>query len=101
MTRAAVFVAQQVLEQHLERERQAGNVAKGGGGGGETEILVAVAADGQRAARLQSVLAELGHDIPPLPECKPECPRAHFTGPVHPAGGSPRTVLPATPGFIR
>ncbi len=49
---AAILPTEQVLEQHLERIRQLRDVAKSGSAGCEAEIFVALAANGQRAARL-------------------------------------------------
>ena len=54
--RAAVFAAQQVLQQHLQREGQARDVGEAVLLGlGQAEIVVGLAADGERAARFEAV----------------------------------------------
>ncbi len=57
----AVLEAEQVFEQYLHRERQAGDVAQRLGGGGEAVVSVVLAIDRQRPAGLQAILSNGGH----------------------------------------
>ena len=62
--RAAVLMAQQVFQQHLHGNRQPADIAQTRLlGGGDAEIVIALAADLQRAACLQAVQTA-GHYIP-------------------------------------
>ncbi len=64
--RRAILGAQQVLEQHLEGERQAGNVPQAGSGRGrQAEIVVANAPCLQAAPGVETVLAGHHHEQPP------------------------------------
>ena len=58
---AAVLVAQQVLEQHLQRIGQARNVAQFGLGCGNAVVIEAVAADFQRAAHIHTIVTGSRH----------------------------------------
>ena len=64
----AVFPAQQILEQHLEREGQLRDIANSSGARrGKAEIVEVLAADIQDSACLQGVSAELRHvSDPPI-----------------------------------
>ncbi len=59
--RLTVLEAQQILEQHLHRERQARNVAELPGRLGQRIISVGLQTDGQRRARAEAVLAGWDH----------------------------------------
>ena len=56
---AAILEAEQVLQQHLEGERQTGDVAEAGlGRRRQAEVIVRVPADAERAAGAQGVLSQ-------------------------------------------
>ena len=59
--RLAVLEAQQVFQQHLERKRQAGEVADSARGFLQAEIVVGLAIDGQGLAGAERILAGAAH----------------------------------------
>ena len=82
---APVLVAQQVLEQHLQRIGQARDVAELGAGGLQREILVGGAADLELATDAQAVAARqgagCGHDGSPRSPGAATAARAGSTPP--------------------
>ena len=62
----AVLEAEQILEQHLHREGQLVDIAELGGGLGEGEIGVGLAADLERGAGAERVVAGGCHGCPRL-----------------------------------
>jgi hypothetical protein len=60
----AVLEAEQILEQDLHREGQAGDVAELGGGFFEGVIGVGLAGGGEGGAGVEGVVADGGHDGP-------------------------------------
>ena len=58
----AIFKTQQIFEQYLHRIREPADVAELFGRSGEAVIGKALAADGERAAGVQAVLSDGGHD---------------------------------------
>ena len=66
MTVYAVLEAQEVLEQHLHREGQAGDVAELLGSLGQRVISVALARGLEARARVEAVLAGRNHRCPSL-----------------------------------
>ena len=77
---AAVFVAQQILEQHLEREGQARDVAQAGFlGSGEAHVVVFARADLETAACLETVERN-GHGNRVSPGGRPVTPAPGLVG---------------------
>ena len=73
LDRAPVLVAQQVLQQHLHREGQLGDVGELLGQLRQAEIVVRLATDREGAAALERVLAGKlcgGHGFLPEKECQ-------------------------------
>ncbi len=61
--RPAIREAQQVLQQDLHRERQAGEIPQMLVSGGKTEVIVGFAAGLQGAAGVQAVVSEFAHRV--------------------------------------
>ena len=107
--RGAVLVAQEVLEQDLEREGEPGDRADARlGRRGQAEIVVFAAARDERAANVQTVLAGAGHGRnPPVRlarrclagrRCQVEGGASSFAGP---AGARASTANRASAGSTR